>query len=134
MGWSAPDIHEQGRLDYKREDYTGFHPGGRDIRADFRVIPDGFPPTERHHQSVTTQQFQNGPARPLRRSRSRVIAGVSAGLADYFGAPVWLFRALFLLAVITGGAGLPLYIVLWLIVPEVGTRPGVLDRWLRPRS
>jgi phage shock protein C len=58
--------------------------------------------------------------RPLRRSRSnRIIAGVCAGLGEFFGiSPLW-FRLLFLIALIPGGLpGLLIYLILWLIIPN----------------
>lgn len=48
-----------------------------------------------------------------------MVAGVAAGLAEYFGIEVLFVRLLFVIAVIiTVGWGILLYIVLWLLVPE----------------
>jgi phage shock protein PspC (stress-responsive transcriptional regulator) len=47
-----------------------------------------------------------------------MIAGVCGGLADYFDLDPSLVRLVFILTVFLGGAGLLLYIVAWLIVPE----------------
>lgn len=58
---------------------------------------------------------------PLRRSRSdRMIAGVVAGLAKYFGLDLTLARVLYVIASIVSAAfpGVLVYIVLWVIVPE----------------
>lgn len=50
--------------------------------------------------------------------RQGKIAGVCAGLADYFDMDVTLMRVLFVVAAfITGGAGILLYIVLAIILP-----------------
>jgi len=46
------------------------------------------------------------------------IAGVCAGLADYFGIDVVLVRAAFVIATLMGGPGLLLYIVLVFVMPE----------------
>lgn len=59
--------------------------------------------------------------KPLRRSRSnRMIAGVIAGLADYFGIDVTLARVIFVVvsAVSAAFPGLLVYAVLWLVMPE----------------
>ena len=58
--------------------------------------------------------------RPLRRSRSnRIIAGVCAGLGEFFGVSPFWFRLLFLLALIPGGLpGLLIYLILWIIIPS----------------
>jgi phage shock protein C len=58
--------------------------------------------------------------RKLYRSRSqRMIAGVCGGLADYFNVDATLVRVLFLLLAVFGGTGLVIYIVMWVIVPDV---------------
>lgn len=59
--------------------------------------------------------------RPLRRSRSnRVIAGVIAGLADYFGLDPTLARVIYVLVSIFSAAfpGILIYILLWILIPE----------------
>ena len=58
--------------------------------------------------------------RKLYRSRDqRMIAGVCGGLADYFNIDATLVRVLFLLLAVFGGTGLVIYIVMWVIVPDV---------------
>jgi phage shock protein C len=60
----------------------------------------------------------------LRRSRSdRMVAGVCAGLAEYFSVDPVLVRLVFVLLALAGGPGVLLYIVLWIIMPE-DTAPG----------
>jgi phage shock protein PspC (stress-responsive transcriptional regulator) len=58
--------------------------------------------------------------RRLTRSRSdRIIAGVGGGLAQHLGLDPLLVRfGIGLLVVITGGAGLLLYVAAWLLVPD----------------
>jgi phage shock protein PspC (stress-responsive transcriptional regulator) len=58
---------------------------------------------------------------PLRRSRSnRMIAGVVAGLSNYFGIDPTLGRVVYVVGSIVSAAfpGILIYILLWLIVPE----------------
>ena len=50
-----------------------------------------------------------------------VLGGVASGIAAYFGTTPALIRILFLLALIPGGAGLFIYIILWIIVPAAKT-------------
>jgi phage shock protein PspC (stress-responsive transcriptional regulator) len=60
--------------------------------------------------------------RLFRDTDNAMIAGVAAGLAEYFGLDVLLVRILFVIAtLITVGWGILLYIVLWLLVPETKT-------------
>jgi phage shock protein PspC (stress-responsive transcriptional regulator) len=49
-----------------------------------------------------------------------MIGGVCAGLGVYFNTdPVW-FRMGFVLLTLAGGAGIRIYLVLWVIIPEAG--------------
>ena len=57
--------------------------------------------------------------RKLYRSKTnRVLAGVCGGLAEYFGLDATLIRVLFVLLAVLGGAGLVLYVAMWIIVPN----------------
>ena len=54
----------------------------------------------------------------LRRSRAdRWIGGVCGGLAQATGAESWVWRLLFALLFFLGGAGLVIYVLLWIFVP-----------------
>ncbi len=58
---------------------------------------------------------------PLRRSRSnRMIAGVVAGLAQYFDIDVTVARVVYVLVSIFSAAfpGILVYIILWVLVPK----------------
>lgn len=68
--------------------------------------------------------------RPLRRGLGdHVIAGVASGLGRYIGVDPVLIRLAFVLLTLAGGAGILLYLVLALVMPqagpgeEVGTAP-----------
>ena len=50
------------------------------------------------------------------------IAGVCAGVAEYFGLDVSLVRIATLLLILFGGLSLWVYIILWLIVPKAPKR------------
>ncbi|MFC5499395.1 PspC domain-containing protein [Caenimonas terrae] len=55
----------------------------------------------------------------LRRSRTdRWIAGVCGGLAAATGAEAWVWRLLFALLALCGGAGVIAYLLLWIFVPQ----------------
>ena len=58
--------------------------------------------------------------RRLTRSRNKMIAGVCAGIAEYFGWEVTLFRVVFVLVSILSVAfpGILVYIVLWVVMPR----------------
>jgi phage shock protein PspC (stress-responsive transcriptional regulator) len=58
----------------------------------------------------------------LYRSKSdSVIAGVCGGLGEYFNTDPIIFRILFVLAILFGGGGVLVYIILWIAVPEEKT-------------
>lgn len=57
--------------------------------------------------------------RRLRRSQSdRVIGGVCAGIAEFFGLDVVLVRVLMVILVFFGGLSLWVYILMWIVIPS----------------
>lgn len=47
-----------------------------------------------------------------------IIAGVCGGLADYFKIDSSLMRIIFILLALSGGSGVLIYLILWLVVPK----------------
>ncbi|HUB94258.1 MAG TPA: PspC domain-containing protein, partial [Verrucomicrobiae bacterium] len=66
-------------------------------------------------------EAQTESKRLFRDTSNAMIAGVAAGLASYFGLDVLIIRLLFVVATFTGGWGILIYILLWLLVPEAKT-------------
>lgn len=67
---------------------------------------------------LETPPAQASVARVRRSNTDRVIAGVCGGLGSYFGVdPLW-FRLAFVVLAIGGGAGVLLYILAWLVIPN----------------
>jgi phage shock protein PspC (stress-responsive transcriptional regulator) len=56
-----------------------------------------------------------------RLTTDKKIAGVCAGLAEYFELDPVLFRLVFVISMFFGGIGLLIYVLLWILVPE---KPG----------
>ena len=56
--------------------------------------------------------------RLVRSTNNRKIAGVCAGLADYFDLDATVIRILWLVAVLCAGTGVLAYIILWIALPE----------------
>ena len=55
----------------------------------------------------------------LKRSRSdRFIGGVCGGLGSHTDLPSWAWRVIFCLTLLYFGAGLLIYILLWIFLPE----------------
>jgi len=68
------------------------------------------------------------PRPPLLRGTPRVLAGVCAGLAVHLGLPVKAVRLVMAASALLGGAGVLLYVWLWLLVPSVEDAAREADR------
>lgn len=53
-----------------------------------------------------------------RSETNKQIAGVCAGLAEYFDVDVTLVRIAFVVMMLMGGPGFLIYVVLWFVIPE----------------
>jgi phage shock protein PspC (stress-responsive transcriptional regulator) len=67
------------------------------------------------------EEPEEAPKRLFRDSDNAMIAGVAAGLANYFGIDVIIVRLLFIALTFFGGSGVLVYVILWLLVPEAKT-------------
>jgi len=65
------------------------------------------------------------PKRLMRSSRDKKIAGVCAGLAEYFDLDPTIVRVIWFLAVFFAGTGFLVYIILWIVLP-CAPAPGVI--------
>lgn len=64
----------------------------------------------------------------LTRSSNRMVAGVCAGMAEYFGWDPTLLRIVYILATIfTVFAGVIIYIILWIVMPVKMPSDGYQD-------
>lgn len=70
--------------------------------------------------------------RLFRDTDNAMLAGVAAGLANYLGIDALLIRILFVIGVFTGGWGILIYLLLWLLVPEAKTPSDRLQMAGRP--
>jgi phage shock protein PspC (stress-responsive transcriptional regulator) len=74
-------------------------------------------------------------ARPLRRPvHDRMLAGVAAGIADYLGADVTAVRIILAVLAVVGGAGVPIYLAGWLLIPEEGAEQSILGGFIQSRQ
>jgi len=73
--------------------------------------------------SFTDTYYNTGATRRLFRDPdNRLVSGVCSGIANYFDInPIWI-RLAFVLIVFAGGAGVILYIILWIVIPKAVTR------------
>jgi phage shock protein C len=68
---------------------------------------------------------------PLRRAyHGRMLAGVAAGIADYFDVDVTIVRVAFAVFTFLGGAGIPAYLACLLLIPEEGSDQSIASSLL----
>ncbi len=64
----------------------------------------------------------------VRSLKGRVIAGVCAGVAEFFGIDVILVRVILaVVSVFTAGAGVLAYLLAWVIIPEEGEKASIVE-------
>jgi len=64
-----------------------------------------------------TTGFLNG--RLFRQPKNKIIAGICTGFGDYFGIDPVIVRVIFVLSLFMVAMGFWIYIVLWIIIPNV---------------
>jgi phage shock protein C len=57
-----------------------------------------------------------------------MIAGVAAGIAEYFDVDVTIVRIAIAVLTVFGGAGIALYIAGWLLMPNEGTERSIANK------
>jgi phage shock protein PspC (stress-responsive transcriptional regulator) len=61
---------------------------------------------------------QKEPKRLYRNTTNKILAGVCSGVGDYFSIDPVIIRLLWVVLTIFGGAGVLIYIIAWIIIPE----------------
>jgi phage shock protein C len=72
----------------------------------------------------------NGTKRLYRKPEGQIVAGVCTGLADYLGVDVTIIRLVFAALTVFGGAGVLLYLIAWLVVPEEGEKASIAEEFV----
>lgn len=101
----------------------------KDVKAAIAIMgtPEEFGAEPMEEETTTsgkssfTFAYKTG-KRLFRNPEDEVIGGVASGIAAYFGIqdPLWV-RIAFVLITISGGFGIPMYIILWAILPKAET-------------
>ena len=87
--------------------------------------------TEAVSQPTTTADSHPA-SRALRRPvTDRMLAGVASGAADYLGIDVTIVRIALVVLTFVGGAGIPLYLAGWLLIPEEGSDQSLATEMLQ---
>jgi phage shock protein PspC (stress-responsive transcriptional regulator) len=87
--------------------------------------------------TATTQDPDNhaGPAPLSRPNDDRMVAGVAAGIARYLDVDATVVRIVFAVLAVVGGAGLPIYLAGWLLIPEDGAKESIASDFIhQPRQ
>jgi phage shock protein C len=71
-----------------------------------------------------------GEQRLHRVGRGRMLAGVAAGLADYFDVDPTIVRIGFVALALLGGLAVPLYLAGWLLIPDEDADQSVAEELL----
>jgi phage shock protein PspC (stress-responsive transcriptional regulator) len=75
--------------------------------------------TSEFKETYEQKTYQHDRERHLFRDLENAsIAGVCAGIANYFKIDTIIIRAIFLIMFFFGGFGFPLYVILWIVVPK----------------
>ena len=82
-------------------------------------MPDGSAETGYSYTSAFPED--KAPKKLYRDYDNKGIAGVCAGLAQYFDVDVTIIRIVMLVALFTGTAGFWIYLVLWIAIPKAVT-------------
>jgi phage shock protein C len=99
-------------------------------QADSRPESDWQPQTDSQpgYQSRYSYNPGDGPLyRPL---QGRMIAGVAAGIAQYLGVDVNVVRIVLAVLTFAGGAGFPIYVAGWLLIPDEGTSQSIASQFI----
>jgi phage shock protein PspC (stress-responsive transcriptional regulator) len=83
-------------------------------------------------RSHTEPRYQAEPERTAvcRPIHDRMLTGVAAGLAEYFGVDVRIVRVAFVVLTVAGGAGIPLYLAGLLLIPEEGSDQSIASSFI----
>jgi phage shock protein PspC (stress-responsive transcriptional regulator) len=62
-----------------------------------------------------------------------MLAGVAAGIARYLDVDVTIVRIVLAVLAVVGGAGVPLYLAGWLLIPEEGAEQSIVGEFIQSR-
>ena len=95
------------------------------------------PDASNHTTTIGSQQPRREPPHRPGRSRcaapsgDRMLAGVAAGIARYLGVDVTVVRIVLAVLAVIGGAGVPIYLAGWLLIPEEGAEQSIASGFIQ---
>ena len=85
-----------------------------------------------HHTETDPEASTHREPQPLSRPiQDRMLAGVAAGIARYLGVDVTVVRIVFAVLAVVGGAGVPIYLAGWLLIPEEGAEQSIASHFIQ---
>ena len=74
--------------------------------------------------------YRQGDAPLYRPYEGRMVAGVAAGIAQYLGADPTIVRIVLAVLTVVGGAGIPVYVAGWLLMPDEGAPQSLASEFI----
>ena len=81
--------------------------------------------TSTHPAANPAADNDTQPRQLCRPTEDRMLAGVAAGIARYLGADVTAVRIILAVLAVLGGAGVPIYLAGWLLIPDEGAEQSI---------
>jgi len=100
-------------------------------RSETPTEPTGQPTAQYGAGHAYSEPHDAAPSQPLYRPfDGRILGGVAEGIARYMDVDVTIVRIIFAVLAFVGGAGIPLYLAGWLLIPEEGARRSLAAEFL----
>ncbi|HET9896796.1 MAG TPA: PspC domain-containing protein [Streptosporangiaceae bacterium] len=74
--------------------------------------------------------YRHGDAPLYRPYEGRMVAGVAAGIAQYLGVDPTIVRIVLAVLTVVGGAGIPVYVAGWLLMPDEGAPQSLASEFI----
>lgn len=78
--------------------------------------------------SQPSYSYRPGDEPLYRPNLGRMVAGVAAGIAQYLGVDVTVVRIVLAVLTFVGGAGVPVYVAGWLLIPDEGASQSIASQ------
>ena len=92
-----------------------------DVRQTISILGTPEDLSDNDEPSAHEKFSSPGYHRMYRDTDHRVIGGVCSGMGAYWNLEPWLLRAIFIILAMTGGLGVLVYLILYIVIPEAKT-------------
>lgn len=92
-----------------------------DVRYAISVLGTPEDISDKEEGSFREKVSATGPHRMYRDPDKRIIGGVCAGIGAYWNTEPWIIRIIFIILAMTGGLGILIYLILYIVIPEAKT-------------